>query len=98
MQNVNWTQSLDYYIGGNFLSAEYNYIEVSLQKWTGVSNCKSSTEIDSILNQMKIGIALTDYFFDSDDYDSPIKTVYTNDYEYWISGSIKKNADIRFKK
>ena len=99
--NLNYstcTQDLNYYVGGNFLSTEYNYIEISLQKWTGMSYCKSSTEIDSILNQMKLGVALSNYFFDSDNYDNPVKINYSNDYETWIMGSLKKNIELRFRK
>ena len=98
MANESWTQTLDYYVGGNYLSTEYNYIEIILQKWSGMSYWKSSAEIDSIINQMKIGIAFTNYFFDSDDYNDPIKIDYMNDYEAWMVGSLKKNIEIRVRK
>ena len=98
MGYANWTKTLDYFVGGNYLSTEYNYIEISLQKWSGLSYWKSSTEIDSIINQMKIGIAFTNYFFDSDNYNDPIKIDYTNDYEAWLVGSLKKNIEVRVRK
>ena len=46
---------------------------------------------------MKVGIAITNYFFDIEDYNDPIKLDYSNDYEVWLAGSMNKNIEIKYK-
>ena len=77
-----WTDSLNYAIGGNSLSSEYNYIHIVLSKWTGQTYCKPDDEITAALNKIKIGVAMTDYFFDGDNYDNPILINPSTGYEY----------------
>ena len=67
------TNSLDYSVGGNYFSTEYNHIQIEISKWSGYSYCKSESEINSSIEISKIGVAMTDYYFDSNDYSNPIK-------------------------
>ena len=67
------TNVTDMYIGGNRLSSEFNYVEITLTRWNGKPTCKTSSQIDTALGSIAIGFLLTDYYFDSNDYSSTIK-------------------------
>ena len=89
------TDSISYNIGGNSLSSEYNYIHIVLQKWSGQSYCKSDNNITAALKNLKIGVALTDYYFDGDNYDNPLQINPATGYEYIPISSMKKNVIIK---
>ena len=93
-----WTQSLDYAIGGNSLSAEYNYISISISKCSAQSYWKSDAEIYSALGSAKIGVAITDYYFDSNNYDNPIQMNPSSNFEYAPTISMKKTLNIMIRK
>ena len=93
-----WTHSLDYSIGGNFFSTEYNYISISISKCSAPSNWKSDAEINSALGSVKIGVALTDYYFDSNNYDNPIQMNPSTNLEYAPTASMKKTLNILIRK
>ena len=93
-----WTQSLDYAIGGNFLSTEYNYISISISKCSAQSYWKSDAEIFNALGSAKIGVALTDYYFDSNNYDDPIQINPSTNFEYAPTTSMKKTLNILIRK
>ena len=93
-----WTHSLDYAIGGNFLSTEYNYISISISKCSAQSYWKSDAEIYSALGSVKIGVALTDYYFDSNNYDNPIQMNPSSNLEYAQTASMKKTLNILIRK
>ena len=93
-----WTQSLDYAIGGNFLSTEYNYISISISKCSAQSYWKSDAEIYSALGSVKIGVALADYYFDSNNYENPIQANPSTNFEYAPTTSMKKTLNIMIRK
>ena len=93
-----WTQSLNYAIGGNSLSTEYNYISISISKCSAQSYWKSDDEIYKALRTAKIGVALTDYYFESNNYDNPIQMNPSTNFEYAPTASMKKTLNILIRK
>ena len=64
-------KNTDFFIRANFNSDNYEVIQITIEKWSG-SNCKSDTEINSVINKNYIEIALISSYFDFDDYENPI--------------------------
>ena len=93
-----WTQSLDYVIGGSFLSTEYNYFSISLSKCSGLPYCKSDSDINKAIESISVGVALTDYYFDSNDYENPIQMNPSANLEYVPIGTMKKTLNIKLMK
>ena len=92
------TDSIGYSVGGNSLSSEYNYIHIVLNKWTGQSYCQTDAAITAALNNLKIGVAMTDYFFDGDNYNNPLQINPATGYEYIPISSMKKNIRIKIRR
>ena len=53
-------------------------------------NCKSKEQIDSVLSQMSFMFAVTDYYFEIDDYSSPIKMNFRSDIAFGFTPNLKK--------
>ena len=79
---------------GNLLSQERDYIFISISKWTGLPTCKTDAEIEGVLNSMTIAFAITDYFFDTDDYSSPLKVNFRNDIIFTPVSGLSKSIDV----
>ena len=90
--------STDMYIGGMGLSTEYNYIKITLSRWSGKSTCKSSTEIDTALSGLSLRLGMTDYYFDSEDYSNPVKIFVNADLSYYTLKGMTKSIDVRIRK
>ena len=65
-------QEDDIKVGGNLLGTEYSYIEIDISQWQSGS-CQSTTDIDNAAQLYKIGTAVSRYYFDSNDYENPLK-------------------------
>ena len=61
----------DFFIRANFNSDNYEVIQITVGKWSG-NNCKSDTEINSVMNKNYIDIAIISSYFDFEDYENPI--------------------------
>ena len=88
----------DMYIGGNLLASEYNYVEITLTRWNGKPTCKTTTEIDTALGSLALGVLLTDYYFDSNDYSSPIKINLNDLFKFWGQNGMTKNIDLKIRR
>ncbi|CAI2381768.1 unnamed protein product [Moneuplotes crassus] len=70
-------QKKDYSIGGSFQAPNYRYVEVQVFKChskIGTATCDSDqTKIDEFINNGRLSVAYNNFYFDSDDYDSPVK-------------------------
>ena len=86
----------DYSVGGQFSSPNYRYLYVKLLKCdsTFMPNCKTDAEIDDWIDQAQMNMFYNNFYFDSDDYDSPIKS-FIDDKIWWkIMPKFRKDADI----
>ena len=85
-----------YKVAGNYLSNNFQYILVSLARWTGTS-CKSSAVIDSIINRVIVTVVMFNSYLDFSDFDTPIK-MYVDDSSYfYVSPAYSKFARIYLK-
>ena len=82
LHNMYCTPNVNFNIKGNILSDEYDYFELAIKKCTGFTYWKSESEIDEALKKYRMVVALTDYYFDVEDYDNPVKFSFQNDYIY----------------
>ena len=64
-------KNTDFFIRANFNSDNYEVIQITVGKWSG-NNCKSDTEINSVINKNYIDIAIISSYFDFEDYQNPI--------------------------
>ena len=57
----------------------------------------SLDEINDTVNNLNIGVMMTSYYFDADDYSSPIKVDINNDNEYFTANDFIRLAQIKAK-
>lgn len=87
----------NFVIGGNFMSSDYNLVALQVSKCVDKPYCKSEAEINAVLNYMKVGIAVSDYYFDVQDYDNPVKINVVNDYEFSLIGGFTKSVQMKIR-
>lgn len=68
-------QSYDYSIQGTYYSDTFKYIELKAYRWSNSTSCRSTDEINTILNTAKFEVALIDFYVDNSDYVSPVKSL-----------------------
>ena len=98
LSNLYWTDSGSLYIGGNSLSTEYNYVQITLNKWSGSKSCKDSKTIDAALTDLSVSFAISDYYFDTSDYSSPQKINVNGDYKFYTIPGLTKNIDQKLRR
>ena len=64
-------KNTDFFIRANFNSDNYEAIQISIGKWTGI-NWKSPADINTVINTHYLNLALVSSYFDFDDYENPI--------------------------
>ena len=76
----------------------YNYILITIDKWSGSPTCQSSSYIDSLIDSLEVNFIISDYYFDLNDYSNPIKSTYNDRLNYYGVRGITKKAEIRMKR
>ena len=79
------------------MSKERDRILISISKWVGLSTWKSDAEIEAVLSSMFVGFAITDYFFDIDDYSSPLKVNFRSDFTFYPASGFTKLINIKVR-
>ena len=92
------SNTTDIFIGGGFSSSEYNYIQVSLLRWKNQSYWKSASQINDAINSLQIGVAFSEYYFDSNDYSNPIKINVNIDNFVGLMASYDKIVKLKLKR
>ena len=69
----------------------------SISKWTG-SSWKSDAEIDNATNLIEANFIVSDYYFDSNDYSTPVKTSYNDRFTFYGVQGISKKIEFRMKR
>lgn len=72
-----------YYIGGSVFSIDYGAIKIAVAKCIG-NGCKPSAEVDEYLKGKTLFLGLLNYYFDTDDYEGPIKFKFEGSYNWGI--------------
>ena len=57
----------------------------------------SQKEVEDTVNNLNIGIMMTNYYFDTGDYSSPVKVDLSNDNEYSTLNNFKRIVRIKVK-
>ena len=70
---------------------------LNISKCTGLPTWRTDAEINSVLNSMFVGFAITDYFFDIDDYTSPLKVNARNDVTFIPASGFTKVVNIKVR-
>ena len=71
------------------------YVQILLSKWTDQSYCKSDSEISKALTSIGMGFSMADYYFDSDDYSTPLKINVNDELKFWAVSGITKTIELR---
>ena len=79
------------------MSQERDYISINISKWTGLPSCKNDAEIERALSSMVVAFGITDYFFDTDDYTSPLKMNFRNDINFYPASGLKKLINVKIR-
>ena len=93
-----WIKDTDIFIGGNFASLEYNSIEWTISKWTGQSYWENETVIDEAIKSLPVRMAITDYYFDVNDYENPKKVNLVNDFSYFLASGVTKDLLVKIRR
>ena len=96
-RSVIWINESDISIGGNFASLEYNYIEWNIYKWTGHIVWENETAIDDAIKSITVGMAITDFYFDINDYENPVKVNLADDFEYFPASGVTKDVLVKVR-
>ena len=89
-----WPKNTNFYISGNFNSLNFEVIQISLSKWTGL-NCKSDDVINQVVINNYIDLQIMSAYFDFNDFSNPVKP-YLDDLSY-ISIMKDNEAFITYK-
>ena len=86
------------YLLGNNYSDNFTYFEISFSRWVGQDSkgnvCKSSTDIDNALNKASLAMAVVNTYYDFDDYNTPVKTYFDDQFYYDFVAEYEKEADV----
>ena len=72
--------TLNFNLAGNLISKEYDFFTYEITKCQAHEYCKSDSEIETAMERLRVQLVFTNYYFDSKEYDSPIKISRQNDY------------------
>ena len=79
------------------MSQERDKIQISISKCTGLPTWRTDAEINSVLNSMFVGFAIADYYFDIDDYSSPLKVNARNDITFIPTSGFTKVVNVKVR-
>ena len=83
---------------GNNFSDNFTYFEISFSRWVGSDSkgnaCKSNSDIDEALNNAALSMAVINTYYDFDDYNSPVKTYFDDQFYYDFVSGFEKETDI----
>jgi hypothetical protein len=87
----------DYVLSGNLISTKYNYIKISVKKWSGQAYCQSSTAIDDALKNTNIKIAISNSYFDVNDYSNPVHHFYDDELRWKLVPGYKLSKYVQMQ-
>lgn len=74
-----WPDDLDYSISGNLISTNYNYVKITVSKWSGQTYCDTESNIDDVLKNVQLRLGIANSYFDTAEYGDPIKYYYDDE-------------------
>ena len=76
-------------VAGNYLSNNYKYVAVNLNKWVG-ANWKSDTEISILSNKIVISIVYMSSFMDFNNFNIPVKSYVDDRLSFYLQANYVK--------
>ena len=73
--------SNDYTIGGTQLGVLNHQMIISVRRWELASGWQTTATIDADMVGQRVGLGITNFYFDVEDYESPIKALFVNDFD-----------------
>ena len=83
----------DYKIGGDKYSDDFQFLEITLKKCTGV-NCLNQTEIDKVINKLDLTLLVVNAYLDFKDFNDPVKHFLDDPLFYHLETTRHKRADV----
>ena len=87
----------DYRVAGNYLSAIRRILNIRLYRCTGSPLCRSAAEIDAVMKDTLFNIVIYNWYFDFDDYVTPIKAYFDDVYSYQLTPGFNKQLKLYIK-
>ena len=84
----------DYTIAGSYFSPNFNYLDIKISKCLNETYCHSLSDIENKIAHTQVQFVFVNTYFDSLDYESPIK-YFLDDTFFWdIVPFLKKKTDV----
>lgn len=83
-----WPKNTDYFISSTLNSDSFNTIDLKILRWSG-DDCATDEEIDAVINNNWIELAIISSYFDFNNIENPIQTYLedTNSYPLFVNKS-----------
>ena len=86
------------YLLGNNYSDNFTYFEISFSRWVGQdskgNDCQSDADINAALDKASLAMAVVNTYYDFDDYNSPVKTYFDDQFYYDFVSGFEKETDV----
>ena len=88
--------SKEYKIKGGIASNSTHYLNMTLSRWRDKSDCLTDDQIDEVLDQQQLILnsVIQTYYFDSDDYDNPLKPYFVDSLQWYLTSGFSKSIRI----
>lgn len=83
----------DYTIGGDKYSDDFQFLEITLKKCTGVT-CLNQTEIDRVINKLDLTLLVVNAYLDFKDFNDPVKHFLDDPLFYHLESTRHRRADV----
>ena len=92
----------DYSVGGNIYSEKSSTVQVIVKRCDNATApsgvvCKTTDEINAIMEFLNVIILPSNYFFDDQDYKSPIKLSVENEFMFPVVNGFETHKELRIK-
>ena len=98
IENYICPKSTDLYLLGNNFADNFTYFEISFSRWDGTdskgNDCHSDEDIDAALDKASLSMAVVNTYYDFDDYSSPVKTYFDDQFYYYFTAGYEKETDV----
>ena len=84
----------NFFVQGNSIANSYSFFDINITRWVNDTESDliwgDEEEIDDILTDIELNIALVNSYFDFEDYDNPVKTYLDDRFRYNLVNSLEK--------
>ena len=91
-----WPANQNYKISGNYLSSNFQFVQVTLKKWSG-NGWQPQALINTVLEGLTVSVVVLSSYMDFNDYTTPIKSYFDDSNAYLLVSSLLKNIRLYLK-